>query len=95
MDVLIKPLISEKVTSLNEKGVYGFVVDKDANKVQIKKAIEKLYNVNVVSVNTLRTAGKVKNRYTKRNFLTGRTPSVKKAFVKVAEGEVIDFYSTF
>jgi large subunit ribosomal protein L23 len=94
MEILIRPLVTEKVTAMNDKGVYGFVVDKKANKVEIKKAIEKAYNVNVESVNTLITASKAKSRYTKKTFLNGRTKSIKKAFVTLSKGEVIDFYSS-
>jgi large subunit ribosomal protein L23 len=93
MEVLIKPLVTEKVTALNDRGVYGFVVDKKANKVEIKKAVEKAYNVNVESVNTLITSVKTKTRSSKRNFLSGRTSSIKKALVTLAKGEIIDFYS--
>ena len=93
MSVLKKPLVTEKVSALNEKGVYGFVVDLDANKVEIKKAIEKTYGVNVESVKTMRYLGKKKSRYTKSKVVSGRKPSFKKALVTVAEGEVIDFYS--
>lgn len=93
MDILIKPLVTEKITPLNEKGKYGFIVDKKANKVQIKKAVEKTYGVNVEHVNTMRYAGKFKSRYTKAGVLSGRTPAFKKAIVQVAQGEVIDFYS--
>lgn len=94
MEVLIRPLVTEKVTALNDKGVYGFVVDRKANKVEIKKAVEKTYNVTVESVNTLITPSKSKTRYTKRKFLSGSTQSIKKAFVTLAKGEVIDFYSS-
>lgn len=93
MSVLIKPLVTEKVSALNEKGKYGFVVTKTANKVQIKKAVEKAYGVTVESVNTMRYIGKTKSRYTKTGVVSGRTSSYKKAVVSVAEGEVIDFYS--
>jgi large subunit ribosomal protein L23 len=93
MGILIKPLVTEKVSDLNEKGKYGFVVDKHANKVEIKKAVEKMYGVTVESVNTMKYPGKQKTRYTKKQIITGRTPSFKKAIVTVAEGEVIDFYS--
>lgn len=72
---------------------YGFVVDKSANKLQIKKAVEELYNVRVSDVNTMRYAGKRKQRYTKSGVSVGKTPSYKKAVVTLAEGEVIDFYS--
>jgi large subunit ribosomal protein L23 len=93
MDILIKPLVTEKVTSLNEKGRYGFVVDKNANKVEIKKAVEKMYGVNVEKVTTMRYPGKEKVRYTKTKIMTGKSNSYKKAIVKLVDGEVIDFYS--
>ena len=93
MSVLIKPLITEKASSLNEKGKYGFIVDKKANKIQIKQEVERMYGVNVANVNTMVYQGKVKNRYTKSRVITGRTPAYKKAIVTVADGEVIDFYS--
>ena len=93
MSVLIKPLVTEKVSALNEKGKYGFVVAKTANKVEIKRAIEKMYGVTVESVNTMYYAGKVKTRYTKARIISGKSASFKKAIVTVAQGEVIDFYS--
>ena len=93
MSILKKPLVTEKVSALNEKGKYGFIVDADANKVEIKKAVEKQYGVNVESVNTMFVMGKKKTRYTKAGVLAGRKPSYKKAIVTLATGEVIDFYS--
>jgi large subunit ribosomal protein L23 len=93
MDILIKPLVTEKVTSLNEKGKYGFIVDKNANKVEIKKAVEKMYGVSVEKVTTMRYMGKEKVRYSKTKIMTGKTNNFKKAIVKLTEGEVIDFYS--
>jgi large subunit ribosomal protein L23 len=93
MSVLKKPLVTEKVSALNEKGKYGFIVDADANKVEIKKAVEEQYGVNVEKVNTMNVMGKLKTRYTKAGVLAGRRPSYKKAIVTLAEGEVIDFYS--
>jgi large subunit ribosomal protein L23 len=93
MSVLKKPLVTEKVSALNEKGKYGFIVDADANKVEIKKAVEKQYSVSVAKVNTMNVMGKLKTRYTKAGVLAGRRPSYKKAIVTLAEGEVIDFYS--
>ena len=92
MTILIKPLVTEKVSALNEQGQYGFVVNRKANKVEIKKAVEKAYGVTVESVNTMLYAGKDKTKYTKSRVIAGRTSSFKKAIVKVAEGEVIDFY---
>jgi large subunit ribosomal protein L23 len=93
MSILKKPLVTEKVSSLNEKGKYGFIVDAEANKVEIKKAVEKQYGVNVEKVNTLNVMGKQKTRYTKTGILSGRKPAYKKAIVTLAQGEVIDFYS--
>ncbi len=93
MSVLRKPLVTEKVSALNEKGKYGFIVDADANKVEIRKAVEKQYGVNVEKVNTMVVMGKKKTRYTKAGVLSGRRPSYKKAIVTLAAGEVIDFYS--
>jgi large subunit ribosomal protein L23 len=93
MSVLKRPLVTEKISALNEKGVYGFVVTLTANKVEIKKAIEKTYGVNVESVRTMIYQGKSKSRYTKSKVVAGRTAAYKKAIVTVADGEVIDFYS--
>jgi large subunit ribosomal protein L23 len=93
MSVLKKPLITEKVSTLNESGKYGFIVEMNANKVEIKKEVEKMYGVTVESVNTMRYQGKQKSRYTKSKVVTGRTAGFKKAIVTVADGEVIDFYS--
>lgn len=92
MSVLIKPLVTEKMSTLNERGQYGFVVNKTANKIQIRKEIEKTYGVKVESVRTMRYGGKEKSRYTKSQIIVGRAPSFKKAIVQVAEGEIIDFY---
>ena len=93
MGVLIRPLVTEKVSAMNEHGKYGFVVDKSANKVQIKKEVEKTYGVTVESVNTMIHTGRTKRRYTKSRIIEGRTPAYKKAVVQVAEGDIIDFYS--
>lgn len=93
MSILKSPLVTEKVSALNEKGKYGFSVDVDANKVEIKNAVEKMYGVNVAKVNTMRVMGKQKVRFTKAGTLAGRKPNYKKAIVTLAQGEVIDFYS--
>lgn len=94
MDVLIKPIVTEKMTDQGEKlNRYGFVVNRDAKKIQIKKAVEGLYNVNVVSVNTMVYAGKRKSRFTKAGIIQGKTAAYKKAIITLAEGETIDFYS--
>ena len=94
MNILIKPIVTEKMTAQGEDfNRYGFVVAKEANKLEIKQAVEELYNVKVSEVNTMRYAGKRKQRYTKSGVTVGRTSSYKKAVVTLAEGEVIDFYS--
>jgi large subunit ribosomal protein L23 len=93
MSILKRPLVTEKVSSLNEKGKYGFIVDIKANKVEIKTAVEKMYGVNVEKVNTMNVMGKQKVRYTKAGVLAGQKPNYKKAIVTLAQGEVIDFYS--
>lgn len=93
-DVLIKPILSEKANAQQEKlRRYAFRVDRKANKLEIKKAVENFYGVSVVNVNTAVAPGKNKTRYTKAGFIKGRKPSFKKAFVTVAEGDSIDLYS--
>ena len=94
MSVLIKPLITEKMTELSEKrNQYGFIVNRKANKIEIRKAIEGQYNVSVTSINTMIYAGKSKKRFTKSAVLDGRTNHFKKAIVTVVDGDVIDFYA--
>ena len=94
MAYIIKPLVTEKMTGITEKhNQYGFVVRPEANKLQIKAEIEATYNVNVVSVNTMKYAGKTKARYTKAGLVRGRSNAFKKAIVTLKEGEQIDFYS--
>jgi len=94
MDILLKPIVTEKMTEQGEDlNRYGFVVDKRANKIQIKKAVEEMYGVSVDSVNTMRYLGKKKSRYTKSGIIEGRSKSFKKAVVTLVEGEKIDFYS--
>ncbi|HRS54316.1 MAG TPA: 50S ribosomal protein L23 [Bacteroidales bacterium] len=95
-DVIIKPLITEKMTGVTEKynNKYGFLVRKEANKLDIKKAIESFYDVKVTSINTMIYQGKRKSRYTKQGFVMGRTNSYKRVIVTLAEGQTIDFYSS-
>ena len=94
MDILLKPIVTEKMTEQGEdRNRFGFIVAKEANKIQIKKAVEDLYGVTVESVNTMVYAGKKKTRYTKSGVTAGRTASYKKAIITVAEGDTIDFYS--
>ena len=94
MNILLKPIVTEKMTNQGEKfNRYGFVVARNANKLQIKKAVEELYGVTVDSVNTMRYGGKRKTRNTKSGLLKGKTIATKKAVITLAEGNTIDFYS--
>ncbi len=95
MGIIVKPLVTEKMTKITEKfdNRYGFVVAKTASKDEIKKAVEELYDVKVVKVNTMIAPAKKKNRFTKTGVITGRVASYKKAIVTLAEGDKIDFYS--
>ncbi len=93
-NVLIRPIITEKMTAMGEKfNRYGFITERTANKLEIRKAVERMYGVTVASVNTMTIAGKLRSRYTKSGVIKGQTKSYKKAVVTLAEGEVIDFYS--
>lgn len=94
MEILLRPIVTEKMTSQGEAlNRYGFIVDKKANKLQIKKAVEEMYGVTVDTVNTLLTAGKVKARFTKQGLIKGRKAAEKKAIITLKEGDKIDFYS--
>jgi len=94
MDILIKPILTEKMTAQGEKlNRYGFIVDPRANKLQIKSAVEAMYNVVVMDVNTINYMGKLKSRYTKHGLLVGRADNYKKAIVTLKDGDKIDFYS--
>ena len=94
MSIIVRPIITEKMTAQAERlNRYGFIVDKRADKLQIRKEVEDLYGVSVDSVNTIRYAGKRKSRYTKAGFVEGRTNAYKKAIVTLKEGQSIDFYS--
>lgn len=94
MGILIKPLVTEKMTILGEKlNRYGFIVDRSANKIEIKAAVEQMYGVTVAEVNTVNYHGKKKSRFTKAGLLSGRANHYKKAFVTLAGEDKIDFYS--
>ncbi len=93
-EVLIKPILTEKANAQQEKlRRYAFKVDRRANKLEIKKAVEEFYGVSVVDVNTAVVPGKNKARYTKAGFIQGMKSAYKKALVTVAVGETIDLYS--
>ncbi|GAB0157020.1 MULTISPECIES: 50S ribosomal protein L23 [Chryseobacterium] len=94
MSIIIKPVISEKANYLTDlRGSYSFLVDTKANKIQIKKAVEAAYGVKVADVNTMIYAPKVSAKYTKKGLQVGKTNKLKKAVIKLAEGEVIDIFA--
>lgn len=94
MGIIIKPIVTEKLTVLGEKlNRYGFIVDRKANKLEIKAAVEQMYNVSVEAVNTVNYHGKKKSRYTKSGMLRGRANHYKKAYVFLAGDDKIDFYA--
>ncbi len=93
--IIIRPIVTEKMTAQGEKeNRYGFEVARTSNKVQIKQAVEKEYNVTVTGVRTMITHGKRRTRYTKSLILRGRTASTKKAIITVKAGDTIDLYSS-
>jgi large subunit ribosomal protein L23 len=94
MSILIKPIITEKATADSElNNRYTFLVDVKANKVEIKKAVESYYDVNVSKVRTLNYGPERKTKYTKTGIQHGKTNALKKAIVQLTEGDVIDFYN--
>ena len=94
-NILIKPIISEKSEKLTSKGnQYTFVVDKKANKLEIKKAVEAMFTTNVIAVNTVIVPARQKSRNTRSGVLRGSVSAHKKAYVKLAEGEELDIYGS-
>ena len=94
MEILQKPVLTEKASALTEKSNrFTFKVDHKANKLQIKSAIEKMYGVTILAINTMVVVGKLKSRNTKGGLVTGRSPKYKKAVVTLKAGEAIDYYA--
>jgi large subunit ribosomal protein L23 len=95
MGIIIKPIVTEKQTTITEamSNRFGFRVSPAANKLQIKQAVEDMYKVTVVDVNTMNYSGKSKSRYTKAGVINGKQSSFKKAIVTLKDGESIDFFS--
>ncbi len=94
VEVLIKPIVTEKSNKLSDsRRTYAFRVNRKANKLEIKKAVQEFYGVNVIDVNTVVVPGKAKSRFTKAGFISGVKPAYKKAYVTVADGETIDLYA--
>lgn len=91
--ILIRPIVTEKVNQqMEQDNRYSFVVNRKANKLEIKEAIEEFYNVRVEEVNTMVVPAKSKSRFTKNGFVSGRKPAYKKAVVTLAEGDDIDLF---
>lgn len=91
--ILIKPLVTEKMTAVTEgQNKYGFVVDVTANKIEISKAIKAKFDVDVVSVNTLRYKGKRKTQFTRKGRFEGKTPQFKKAIITLKPEQTIDIF---
>jgi large subunit ribosomal protein L23 len=91
--ILVSPLITEKMTNMTaDKGKYGFLVNTKANKIEIANAIEKKFNVHVVSVRTINHPGKTKTQFRKSGRFVGKTPKYKKAIVTLKEGETIELF---
>ncbi len=90
--ILKRPIVTEKMTMLQEKGQYAFEVELSANKIDIARAVEKKFNVTVVDVRTSRHKGKTKSQMTRRGRFAGRTPAWKKAVVRLKEGDKIEFF---
>lgn len=94
IDILYKPVVTEKYTKLGKKhNQFAFIVNRDANKLQIKQAVQEMYEVEVIDVRTMQYTGKNRSRFTKTGIIKGRTKAFKKAVVTLKEGETIDFYS--
>jgi large subunit ribosomal protein L23 len=90
--LLKRPIVTEKMTAMQDKGVYAFEVEKDANKISIAHAVEKKFNVTVVGVRTAIHKGKTKSQMTRRGRFAGRTSSSKKAYVRLKEGDKIELF---
>ncbi|MCH2479806.1 MAG: 50S ribosomal protein L23 [Flavobacteriales bacterium] len=94
MDILVKPILTEKATNESElRNSYTFIVSKDANKIQIKKAIEESYGVSVIKVRTMIYGAQSTTKHTKRGVQASKKGAYKKALVKISEGDRIDFFS--
>ncbi|HVB02627.1 MAG TPA: 50S ribosomal protein L23 [Chitinophagaceae bacterium] len=92
-DVLIRPVVTEKINRQTEKfGRYYFIVDRRANKLEIKRAVEQFYGVSVKGVNTITAPAKIKTKFTKAGVITGKKPARKKAVVTLSKGETIDLF---
>ncbi|MDX9789481.1 MAG: 50S ribosomal protein L23 [Candidatus Kapaibacterium sp.] len=93
IQLIKKPIITEKAMNLAHLRQYVFEVHPDANKIQIKQAVEEMFDVNVTSIRTVRVKGKNKIRMTRRGLMRGKTALKKKAYVTLKEGQAIEIVS--
>lgn len=93
IEIIRKPIVTEKAMKIGDLRQYVFEVDPKSNKIQIKQAIEKMFEVNVISIRTVRVKGKTRTRFTKRGIMRGKTPLRKKAYVTLKEGQSIEIVS--
>ena len=91
--IIYRPIVTEKISNLQEKGIYAFEVHLDANKIEIARAVEKKFNVKVINVRTMNIKGKTKTQMTKRGRFEGKTSHLKKAIVTLKEGDKIDLFA--
>jgi large subunit ribosomal protein L23 len=91
--IIYRPIVTEKISNVQEKGIYAFEVDLDANKIEIARAIEKKFNVTVTNVRTMNIKGKTKTQMTRRGKFKGKTSHYKKAIVSLKEGDKIDLFA--
>jgi len=90
LSIIKRPIISEKAMLMQERRQYCFSVDPNSNKIEIKKAIEEMFEVNILSIRTVRVKGKIKSRMTRRGVMRGKTALVKKAYITLKEGQSIE-----
>lgn len=90
--IIFRPIVTEKISNLQEKGIYAFEVDPRANKLEIARAVTKKFNVTVTNVRTINVKGKTKAQMTRRGKFVGMTSHMKKAIVTLKEGEKIDLF---
>lgn len=90
--IIYRPIVTEKMTNLQEKGYYAFEVDPKANKIDIARAVEKRFNVTVTNVRTMNMKGKTKAQMTRKGKFVGKTSHFKKAIIALKEGDKIELF---
>ena len=90
--IIFRPIVTEKMTKVQDKGLYAFEVDSKSNKIDIARAVEKRWNVKVMNVRTMNYKGKSKSQMTKRGRFAGKTSHFKKAIVTLKVGDKIELF---